>query len=65
LAVFSLATHSFGSPIAVPSKGETRLILGLALTLTGPNCYGASPKFVVEGDPKITHSVNEGTGAGQ
>jgi hypothetical protein len=40
--VFSLATRSFGSPIAVPSKGGTRLILGLTLTPDGSKLLAAN-----------------------
>jgi hypothetical protein len=40
--VFSLATRSFGVPIAVPSKGGTRLLLGLALTPDGSKLLAAN-----------------------
>jgi IPT/TIG domain-containing protein len=40
--VFSLASHSFGSPIAVPTKSGTRLILGLALTPDGSKLLAAN-----------------------
>ncbi|OLB27170.1 MAG: hypothetical protein DMG42_12100 [Acidobacteria bacterium] len=40
--VFSLASHSFGVPIAVPSKSGTRLTLGLALTPDGSKLLAAN-----------------------
>lgn len=40
--VFSLVTHSFGSPITIPSKGGTHLILGLALTPDGTELLAAN-----------------------
>jgi hypothetical protein len=40
--VFSLASHSFGSPITVPSKSGTHLILGLALTPDGSRLLAAN-----------------------
>ena len=40
--VFSLATHSFAAPIAVPSKSGTRLILGLGLTPDGSKLLAAN-----------------------
>jgi hypothetical protein len=40
--VFSLASHSFGSPITIPSKSGTRLILGLALTPDGSKLLAAN-----------------------
>jgi IPT/TIG domain-containing protein len=40
--VFSLSSNSFSSPIAIPSNGGTRLILGLALTPDGSRLLAAN-----------------------
>jgi hypothetical protein len=40
--VFSMATNNFAAPIAVPSKGGTKLILGLALTPDGSKLLAAN-----------------------
>jgi hypothetical protein len=40
--VFSLSSNTFGSPIAIPSNGGTRLILGLALTPDGSKLLAAN-----------------------